>query len=67
MEINRKDNGLYRIDDISLEAMVRICTLCSIKVAEAEMYRGSMLKELKELTTEFNNKVEKAIWSSKKS
>lgn len=66
MEIKRKANGLYCIDDISLESMVNLYTLSGLKVAEAEMLRGVELKNFKELITNFRNELDKAIWTSKK-
>lgn len=66
MEIYRKDNGLYCIDDISLEDMTKICTLYRVAVMNAEERRGTEIKDLRELAIEFNNQIEKALWTSKK-
>lgn len=61
MKITRKKNGLYRIDDISLEDMTRLSTIYNLRVLEAEENRGVPIPDLKCLGEELEKEIKKAI------
>lgn len=61
MKITRKKNGLYRIDDISLEDMTRLSTIYNLRVLEAEENRGVPIPDIKDVAEELEKEIKKAI------
>lgn len=61
MKITRKENGLYQIDDISLEEMTEMITLYGVTIGNSEAHSNRDFSHYWDFYHKFQNELSKAI------